>query len=76
MASEKRDLLGAAEVSEYPGVGAVTIYRWCREGRLSCLKIGKSWRSRREALEDFLGRAERSATFVEQLRSYWRYRTA
>jgi predicted site-specific integrase-resolvase len=54
----------------------VTIYRWCREGRLSCLKIGKSWRIRREALEDFLGRAERSATFVEQLRSYWRYRTA
>jgi excisionase family DNA binding protein len=76
MASEKRDLLGAAEVSEYPGVGAVTIYRWCREGRLSCLKIGKSWRIRREALENFLGRAERSATFVERLRSYRRYRTA
>jgi excisionase family DNA binding protein len=49
MASEKRDLLGAAQVSEYPGLGAVTIYRWCREGRLSCLKIGKSWRIRCEA---------------------------
>ena len=63
-------------MAEYLGAGAVTIYRWCREGRLSCLKIGKSQRIRREALEDFLGRAERSATFVEQLRSYWRYRTA
>lgn len=62
--------MGAGEVADYLGVGAVTVYRWCREGRLPCLKIGKSWRIRREALEDFLGRGERSATLVGQLRSY------
>ena len=57
-------------MAEYLGTGAVTIYRWCRGGRLSSLKIGKSRRIRREALDNFLGRAERSSTLVEQLRSY------
>src|SRR5215213_8750292 len=64
------DLLGVAEVAGYLGVGEVTIYRWCREERLPCLKIGKSWRIRREALEDFLRRSERSQTLVGQLRSF------
>jgi excisionase family DNA binding protein len=66
----KKDLLSVEEVAEYLGVGPVTIYRWCREGRLPCLKIGKSWRIRREALEDFLRRGERSASLVGRLRSF------
>ena len=68
----KKDLLDAAQVAEYLGVGSVTVYRWCREGRLPCLKIGKSWRIRREALEDFLDQGERPATLVGQLRTYLR----
>lgn len=64
------DLLRVAEVAEYLGVGEVTVYRWCREELLPCLKIGKSWRIRREALEDFLRRSERSSTLVGQLRSF------
>jgi Helix-turn-helix domain len=46
------------------------VYRWCREGRLPCLKVGKSWRIRREALEDFLRQGELSATLTGQLRSF------
>ncbi len=65
-----KDLLSVEEVAAYLGVGPVTIYRWCREGRLPCLKIGKSWRVRREALEDFLRQGERSATLVGRLRSF------
>jgi excisionase family DNA binding protein len=65
-----RELLGVAEVAEYLGVGTVTVYRWCREGRLPCLKAGRSWRIRREALEDFLRRGERPATLVGQLRGF------
>jgi excisionase family DNA binding protein len=52
------------------GVGTVTVYRWCREGRLPCLKVGKSWRIRGEALEDFLSRGERPATLVGLLRGF------
>ncbi len=66
----KKDLLSVDEVAAYLGVGPVTIYRWCREGRLPCLKIGKSWRIRRAALEDFLRQGERSATLVGRLRSF------
>lgn len=66
----QKDLLSVEDVSGYLGVGAVTVYRWCREGRLPCLKIGKSWRIRREALEDFLRRGERPATLTGQLRSF------
>lgn len=62
-----KDLLGVEAVAEYLGVGRVTVYRWCREGRLPCLKVGKSWRIRRGALEDFLKRGERPSTLVGQL---------
>ncbi len=68
--STKKDLLSAEDVAGYLGVGQVTVYRWCREGRLPCLKVGKSWRIRREALEDFLKRSERPATLTGQLRSF------
>ena len=66
----RKDLLGVEEVSGYLGVGPVTVYRWCREGRLPCLKVGKSWRIRREALENFLRQGERPATLTGQLRSF------
>jgi excisionase family DNA binding protein len=65
-----RELLSVEEVAEYLGVVPMTIYRWCREGRLPCLKIGKVWRIRRGTLEDFLKSAERPATLVGQLGSF------
>ena len=72
MFANNKDILSVEEVAEYLGVGVVTIYRWCREGRLPCLKMGKFWRIRREALEDFLNRRERPATLVGQLQSFLR----
>ena len=68
--STEKDLLGAEDVAELMGVKETTVWRWCREGNLPCLKVGKHWRVRREALEDFLRRSERSATLVGQLRSF------
>src|ERR687894_96809 len=64
-----KELLGVAEVAEYLGVGTVTIYRWCREGRLPCLKVGRSWRIRREALEDSLRRGGGPGASAEELRA-------
>ena len=66
------DLLGAEDVAGMLGVKESTIWRWCREGRLPCLKVGKRWRVRREALEDFLRERERSSTLVGQLGSFLR----
>lgn len=65
-----KDLLEASEVAEYLGVGEVTIYRWCRENSLPCLKLGKSWRIRRQALLEFIGERERPATLTGRLRSF------
>lgn len=30
------------------------MWRWCREGRIPCMKIGKHWCVRREELEGLL----------------------
>ena len=51
-------LLGAEEVAGYFGVTLHTVYRWCKEGRIPCLKIGKYWRVRREELMAFLKESE------------------
>jgi excisionase family DNA binding protein len=66
----EKDLLSAEDVAELMGVKETTVWRWCREGNLPCLKVGKHWRVRREALEDFLKRSERSTTLVGQLSSF------
>lgn len=71
-ASAEKDLLSAEDVAEYLGVGQVTVYRWCKQGKLPCLKIGKHWRIRREILEDFLRESERPRTLVGQLDAYLR----
>src|SRR5215212_6241374 len=59
----EKDLLKAEDVAELVGVKETTVWRWC-------LKVGKYWRVRREALEDFLRRSERPATLTGQLRSF------
>ena len=64
------ELLGTEEVAEYLGVGQVTVYRWCREGSLPCLKIGRRWRVRRDALAEFVRKSERSETLTGRLRAF------
>jgi excisionase family DNA binding protein len=64
------ELLAATDVAELIGIKETTVYRWCKEGKLPCLKIGKHWRIRREALEDFLKQSERPRTLVGQLDSF------
>ncbi len=55
-----KELLDVAEVAAYLHLQPVTIYRWCREGRLACIKLGTTWRIRRTVLDDFLRRHERA----------------
>ncbi len=68
--SAEEDLLSVDDVAGYLEVSKATIYHWCRQGRLPCLKIGKSWRIRRAALESFLRHSERSPTLSGQLQSF------
>src|SRR5215210_1089451 len=66
------ELLEVPQIARYLRVSDVTVYRWCKEGRLPCLKLGHSWRVRRSALDAFLERGEQSATLLGQLRSFYR----
>src|SRR5215204_6768874 len=70
--ARETELLGATDVAGMIGVKETTVYRWCKEASLPCLKVGKHWRIRREALEDFLKRSERPRTLVGQLDSFLR----
>ena len=65
-------LLGAEDVAGLLGVKESTVWRWCREGTLPALKVGKHWRVRREVLENFLRRGERPVTLVGQLGAFLR----
>ena len=66
------ELLAAEDVAGLVGVKKTTVYRWCKEGKLPCLKVGKYWRVRRGALEDFLKESEHPATLAKQLDSFLR----
>src|SRR5215210_4072613 len=70
--ARETELLAAADVAGMIGVKESTVYRWCSEGKLPCLKIGYHWRIRRGVLEDFLKQSERPGTLVGQLDSFLR----
>ena len=53
-----KELFDSEELAEYLGVEQTTVQRWCRSGQLRCVKIGRDWRIRRDALEDFLKQSE------------------
>jgi excisionase family DNA binding protein len=65
-----KHLLDVEDVAGYLGVEQTTVQRWCREGSMPAMKIGKEWRIRRDALDQFLRRSERPVTLVGQLRSF------
>src|SRR3712207_2363770 len=67
----QKELLSAEDIAEMIGVKETTVWRWCREGTLPCLKVGgKHWRVRRGELEAFLRRSERPTPLVGQLRAF------
>jgi excisionase family DNA binding protein len=70
--ARETELLAATDVAGMIGVKETTVYKWCKEGKLPCLKVGKHWRIRREAFEDFLRESERPRTLAGQLDSFLR----
>jgi excisionase family DNA binding protein len=68
----RNNLLSVPEVAEYLGVSEVTVYRWCREGIVPALKVGRTWRIRQSTLEEFLKQSERPTTLAGHLRAFLR----
>ena len=66
----EKELLSAEDVAALMGVKETTVWRWCREGNLPCLKVGKHWRVRRGDLEGFLKRSQHQVTLAGRLDSF------
>ena len=64
------EVLTAEEVAAYLHVRTITVYRWCREGRLPCVKMGRVWRIRRAALDAFLDHGGGPQTLTRYLQSF------
>jgi len=64
------ELLSVDAVARRLDVQPITVYRWCRNGRLRCLKPGKSWRIHRADLDTFLQQEARPQTLMGYLERF------
>ena len=48
------EYLTAKQVAEYLQVKPLTIYQWAREDKIPAIKIGRIWRFKKDAIDDFL----------------------
>ena len=51
MVTESRDVLTVDEVAEYLRVHGETVRRWCRSGKLTAAKVGRTYRIRAADLD-------------------------
>lgn len=51
-----RLLMSPAEVSRFVGVKPRTVARWCREGKIDALKVGRVWRVHRTEVKRIVRR--------------------
>ena len=61
---KKEKLLTPEEVAEYLKVPVQTIWRWCRNGDLPALKVGKYWRIPENEFGDFI-QSKRNQAFPD-----------
>lgn len=59
------DLLTVLEVMNYLKVCRATVQRWCKEGKLPAVKIGKEYRIRRSDLEHWYDSLLKNRSFTE-----------
>ena len=45
------------EVAEYLRIPRASVYKLAQQGRIPCQKVGRHWRFRREAVEQWLDRS-------------------
>ncbi|MDD3631492.1 MAG: helix-turn-helix domain-containing protein [Atribacterota bacterium] len=48
------EYLTAKQVAEYLQVKPLTIYQWAREDKIPAIKIGRIWRFKKEAIDNYL----------------------
>lgn len=56
-----------AEVARYLKVHTSTVVRWCREGTLEAVRVGRSWRISQEALGRFMAEQQRKEGTTDKM---------
>lgn len=54
MAQESSSFMTVNEVARYLRLHEMSIYRMCQQGTIPSFKIGKSWRFKKERIEEWL----------------------
>ena len=54
MAESNPPVMTIAEVAEYLRIPRGSIYKLAQQGKIPCQKVGRHWRFRREALDQWL----------------------
>ena len=55
MAESTPPVMTIAEVAEYLRIPRASVYKLAQQGRIPCQKVGRHWRFRREAVDEWLG---------------------
>ena len=54
MSKKLGDVLTIEELSVYVKVSKSTLYKLVREGKIPCQKVGRHWRFRKDAIDNWL----------------------
>jgi excisionase family DNA binding protein len=54
MAESNPPVMTIAEVAEYLRIPRGSVYKLAQRGKIPCQKVGRHWRFRREAIEEWL----------------------
>jgi len=53
----QNELWTVKEVATYLRIGRVTVWRWCQQGIIPAVRMGRSWRIRRDDVIAFVGKS-------------------
>lgn len=53
-----RAVMTVDEVAEYLRIPRASVYKLAQQGRIPCQKVGRHWRFRREAVDEWLDNAQ------------------
>jgi excisionase family DNA binding protein len=57
MSSSEKDIMTVREVAEYLRLNEMTIYRLARKGEVPALKVGRTWRFKKELIDEWFRQA-------------------
>jgi len=61
--SEDNEIMTIGQVAKYLQISEITTYRLVQEGRIPAFKVGRSWRIKREDLNEFIEKQKRGERF-------------